>query len=112
MNSRIRELRKALHLSQNDFAARIGLKQNAVSCMEIDGATITRANIKLICLEFSVNEDWLVNGEGEMFVQSEKNIREFISLYKELSPEFQDYILRITRELLHTQQIMAEHSQE
>lgn len=34
MNKRIRELRKALNLSQKDFAEKIGLKQNAISYME------------------------------------------------------------------------------
>lgn len=112
MNSRIRELRKTLHLSQHDFAARIGLKQNAISCMENGSVAITKQTVKLICLEFSVNKDWLIYGEGTMFENNQENIGKFLSLYKELSPEFQDYILRITKELLRTQQLMEKNTKE
>lgn len=38
MNNRIRELRKALGLSQKEFAEKIGLKQNAISYMEKEGS--------------------------------------------------------------------------
>lgn len=112
MNNRIRELRKTLNLSQHDFAARIGLKQNAISCMENATVAITKQTVKLICLEFLVNEDWLMYGKGAMFEENQENIGKFLSLYKELSPEFQDYILRITKELLHTQQLMEKNTKE
>lgn len=103
MNSRIRELRKALHLSQKEFAERIGLKQNAVSCMEIDGATITKANIKLICMEFSVNEEWLLHGTEEMFALPDRKLNSFIQIFDELTPEFQDYLIKAAGNLLEIQ---------
>ncbi len=49
MNTRIRELRKALDLSQKEFADKIGLKQNAISYMERGGSAVTEQNIKVIC---------------------------------------------------------------
>ena len=75
MNSRIRKLRKALHLSQKEFAEKIGLKQNAISYMEKTGFTITEQNIKTICSQFNVNENWLRTGSGKMFLENEKNRR-------------------------------------
>ena len=53
MNERIRKLRKALGFSQKEFAEKIGLKQNAISYMEKEGATVTEQNIKVICSQFS-----------------------------------------------------------
>ncbi|WP_368044644.1 helix-turn-helix domain-containing protein, partial [Bittarella massiliensis (ex Durand et al. 2017)] len=47
MNDRIRQLRKALGLSQQEFAARIGRKQSAVSYLEKNGSTATEQNITL-----------------------------------------------------------------
>lgn len=72
MNKRIRELRKTLNLSQKEFADRIGLKQNTISYMEKDGSTVTEQNIKTICSQFSVNENWLRTGSGKMLLESEK----------------------------------------
>ena len=103
MNSRVRELRKALNLSQKDFAQKIGLKQNAISYMEKSGATVTEQNIKTICSQFSVNENWLRTGSGKMFLENEKKQKEFFEIFDELSPALLDYLIKTARELLDTQ---------
>lgn len=104
MNTRIREVRKSLHLSQKDFAEKIGLKQNAISYMEKSGCTVTEQNIKTICAQFCVNEKWLRTGSGEMFLKNEKKHREFFEIFDELSPTLQDYLIKTARELLDTQE--------
>ena len=73
MNNRIRELRKTLGLRQREFAERIGLKQNAISYMEKNGSTVTEQNIKSICSQFNVNEHWLRDGTGGMFIEQTKD---------------------------------------
>lgn len=103
MNNRIRELRKALKLTQKEFSQRIGLKQNAISYMEKNGATVTEHNIKTICSQFSVNENWLRTGSGKMFIDNEKKQKEFFDIFDKLSPALQDYILRTAKDLLDTQ---------
>ena len=108
MNNRIRELRKALDLSQKEFAGKIGLKQNAISYMEKSGATVTEQNIKTICSQFSVNEHWLRTGNGKMFLENEKKQREFFEIFDELSPALQDYLIKTARDLLDTQSRMKE----
>ena len=108
MNNRIRELRKALDLSQKEFAGKIGLKQNAISYMEKIGATVTEQNIKTICSQFSVNEYWLRTGNGKMFLENEKKQREFFEIFDELSPALQDYLIKTARDLLDTQSRMKE----
>ena len=103
MNKRIRELRKTLNLSQKEFADKIGLKQNAISYMEKDGSTVTEQNIKTICSQFSVNENWLRTGDGKMFLESEKKQREFFDIFEGLSPALQDYLIKTAKDLLETQ---------
>lgn len=103
MNTRIRELRKALNLSQKDFGQRIGLKQNAISYMEKSGSTVTEQNIKTICSQFSVSENWLRTGFGKMFLESEKKQKEFFDIFEELSPALQEYLINTAKELLETQ---------
>lgn len=106
MNSRIRALRKTLNLSQDKFAGKIGLKQNAISCMERPGATVTEHNIKIICSQFCVNEEWLRTGCGQMFLEKEKKQKEFFDIFNELSPSLQDYLLKTARDLLDAQSKM------
>lgn len=106
MNNRIREIRKTLDLSQKEFAGKIGLKQNAISYMEKDGSTVTEQNIKAICSQFSVNENWLRTGSGKMFLENEKKQKEFFDIFDELSPVLQDYIIKTAKDLLDTQSKM------
>lgn len=109
MNSRIRELRKALNLSQKNFANQIGLKQNAISYMEKAGSTVTEHNIKTICSQFNINENWLRTGSGTMFLENEKKQKEFFSIFNHLSPYLQDYLLKTARDLLDAQNKMMSH---
>lgn len=69
MNERIKKVRKALDLTQQEFAERIGIKRNTVANYETGRNEPIDAVIALICREFNVSEEWLRTGEGEMFVQ-------------------------------------------
>lgn len=69
MNERLKELRKALNLTQQAFADAIGVKRNTVATYEIGRNEPIDAVIKLICDRFRVNEIWLRTGEGEMFIE-------------------------------------------
>lgn len=68
MHERLKKLRKALDLTQQEFADRIGSKRNTVAKYEIDANTPSAAVVSLICREFNVNEEWLRTGNGEMFL--------------------------------------------
>ena len=70
MNERIRELRKLLNLTQQEFADRIGTKRNTIAKYEIGTNAPSTAVVSLICREYNVNETWLKTGEGEMFTQA------------------------------------------
>lgn len=72
MNERIKKLRKHLDLTQREFAERIGVKQNTVAQYEMGRNVPIDSVISLICREFNVNEVWLRNGTGEMFVELDK----------------------------------------
>ena len=67
MRDRIKKLRKALDLTQSDFAARIGSTQNNIANYETGRRSPSAAALNNICKEFSVNEEWLRTGNGEMF---------------------------------------------
>ena len=68
MQDRIKKLRKALGLTQQEFADRIHVKNNTISNYESGSRSLSDAMIASICREFSVSEVWLRSGEGSMFV--------------------------------------------
>ena len=73
MNERIKKLRKALDLTQQKFADRLGVKRNTVGQWECGINNVTDATIVFLCKEFNVNEEWLRNGTGEMFLPVDRN---------------------------------------
>lgn len=68
MNERIKELRKRLNLTQQEFADRLSIKRGAVANYEVGRNTPSDSVIALICREFNVSERWLREGDGEMFL--------------------------------------------
>lgn len=74
MNERIKELRKALGLTLEEFGAKIGMGKSSVSKIEKGLNGTTDQTIRSICREFKVSEDWLRTGEGDMFDQEQLSI--------------------------------------
>lgn len=81
---RIKELRKSLNLTLEEFGKRIGITKPTVSRIENNQSSVTTQVFTAICREFSVSEDWLRTGEGEMFSSS---------LYDELDKVVEKYHL-------------------
>lgn len=67
MKDRIKMVRKAVGLTQQAFADKLGIKQNTVALYEMGRSGVSDGIITSICREFNVNETWLRTGEGEMF---------------------------------------------
>ena len=79
MGNRIKELRQALGLTQQEFADRIGVKRGAIANYEI-GRNASDTAVTLICREFHVDEHWLRTGNGEMFTSTtrDEEIMDFV----------------------------------
>lgn len=67
ISERIRNLRKSLKLSQEEFGARLGVTKASISRIESGINNVTEQMLLSICREFNVNKVWLVEGHGEMF---------------------------------------------
>ena len=101
INARIKELRKHLKLSQAEFGERIGLKNGAISWIEKEGHTVTDQNIKLICEKFNVSREWLTEGTGAMFAETEDTLFARFAKENNLNEDEQiaaRYILRLSTE--------------
>lgn len=75
MNERIRQLRKNyLRLSQTAFGEKLGVTRDVIN--NIENNRLARPDqklslVKLMCKEFSVNEDWLLHGTEPIFLESD-----------------------------------------
>lgn len=112
MNERIKELRKTLRFTQQEFADRLNIKRGSLANYEIGRNQPIDAIVSLICKEFNVNEVWLRTGEGEMFVQlpEEDEVAAYVSDLLEDDGENPLYL--IIKEIMHTYNEVSPKSQE
>ena len=68
---RIKELRRKLGLTQREFGRRIGVMDTVVRRWEKGEFEPTTEKLKAIATEFGINLNWLLLGEGEIFVKKE-----------------------------------------
>jgi bacteriophage CI repressor helix-turn-helix domain len=68
MKERMRELRKALGFTQQEFADKLNIQRGSIAGYEVGRISPGNSTIALICREFNVSEEWLRNGTGEMFI--------------------------------------------
>lgn len=74
MNERVKELRKYLKLSQEQFGSKIGVGKSAISYIESGRSNLTEQTALSICREYNVDYLWLTTGEGEMFCNSDMDV--------------------------------------
>ena len=104
INFRIKQVRETLKLSQVQFSKIISLSSGYLAGVELEKRKANDRIIKLICFAFNVNPQWLKTGEGEVFnLNPEENFIKLISLYKELVPKYQKYIIKEISLLLEIQ---------
>ena len=94
MKYRIKKLRKELNLTQDAFASELGIVRNTVSQYEIGTRVPSNAVISLICTKYSVNEEWLRNGTGEMFNNEDKELEYYLGQISADSDEFKRSLIK------------------
>jgi len=88
-------------MSQVEFAKAIYISNGYIAELECEHRKINDRIIHLISLTFGVNEKWLKKGEGEMFFQTPgEKLQRMVSLFNELPPKFQDYIMLQIEQLI------------
>ena len=103
MRERIVELRKALKLNQAQFAESINLSRNFINLFENGNRDLSDRTIQDICRVHSVNETWLLTGEGSMFsptTRSQKIAQLTAAFYKADDQEWADFLIEMNRILI------------
>jgi transcriptional regulator with XRE-family HTH domain len=114
MKGRLKTIRNTLKLDQSEFAAKLGMKQTGYSRIETGANALTEQNIRLICLTFGVNENWLRTGTGDMFITKDlaetPEEKELLGIFRRLSVEMREFFLDMGRKLTKTGSKQAETS--
>ena len=96
-NERIKEVRKALNLTQDKFGAKLGVGKTAISKIEKEERGVTDQLRLAVCREFRVSEDWLRTGEGDMFVEpaEDEEIARFMGDILTGEPDFRRRLISV-----------------
>lgn len=70
MKKQLKELRQYLKKTQTDFGLLCGKSRDTISNYELGRVAPDESFIKLICMKFNVNENWLRTGQGDMFIET------------------------------------------
>jgi len=101
VNERIKHLRTSLKMSQVEFAKAIFVSNGYIAELENDKRRVNDRIIHLMSLTFGVSEAWLKDGTGSMyFTTSAEKLQRLTSLFNELPPRFQDYVMTQIEQLL------------
>jgi transcriptional regulator with XRE-family HTH domain len=97
ISQRIKRLREAIGISQREFSKLLSLSAGYISGVEINSRSVNDRLVKQIVSEFGVNEDWLLTGKGQMFIQKDADERSarLIALFKDLSRKYQDIVFGV-----------------
>jgi transcriptional regulator with XRE-family HTH domain len=108
VNERVKLLRTALKLNQADFCMKIGMSVPGLYRIENSDVKPRTSTLRQISNIFNVNEDWLISGTGEMFVntiqtdEKQQNWKETAFDVLKSENEFLKKQLSFTQELMNS----------
>lgn len=105
MNERIKALRLSLGLSQEEFGKLIGLKKSGVCAIEAGNRRVTEKHLKMLKQsEYPINTDWILTGEGTMFLETEKNEQIMKYIQTILTQDTEDFRRKLISKLCELSQ--------
>lgn len=113
-NERVRELRKELKLSQTKFGEKLGVSKDVIVNIELGRVELKELMLNLISKTFNANPLWILEGQGEMFLDTpnilidnlavEYNLnlteKKIISNFVNLSESERNQIIEIVKKLI------------
>ena len=103
--TRIREARRALGLTQDELARRIGVSRSAIAQWETDRTGQVRANLARVAAVLGVSIGYLITGESEAGLLNVETAdeRALLSLYRQLREPARSELLRNARRMAAVQ---------
>lgn len=89
IGERVKIIRKELGLSQNDFAQGLNISQSQIGYIEKGDRSLTDRTLNDMVREYGINRDYILTGEGEMFIDLDKS-SEVVNYIRELCENDQE----------------------
>ena len=99
---RFKQIRQELNIKQMDLARELAISQGHASDIENGRKAVSDRIIEILHLKYNVNEDWIKNGNGSMFVPLSRSetISSFLgSLMKDEDDSFRRRLVESLAEL-------------
>lgn len=78
INERFRAIRKQLDMTMDGFGESLGVSRSVIKNIEYNVTQPKPPMIDLLCKVHQVDRDWLMTGEGEMFVKPANETEELL----------------------------------
>ena len=130
MQERLKEIRDYFHMTQAEFAKKLGIGQSTLAMMEVSKRDISDRHIKTICAICNVNEEWLRTGTGTMLIEDDETIisevaaqyhlgdldKAIMKIFLELSPEkreaFKEFAFTLVDTVLNDDVLYMEYREK
>lgn len=107
VGQRLRELRKKMGYSQNDFANIMGISRSFLSEVESGKSGITTDPLTKLMIGLNININWLLTGDGEIFIEEDASNSEELKAEDEIekailkrikeNPSFKNLVYSLTK---------------
>jgi transcriptional regulator with XRE-family HTH domain len=95
INQRVIQIRKSLQYSQGQFAESLKLSRSFQGGIESNHRKVNDRLVKMICLTYGVNENWLKTGAGEMFdIGNDRKLERIVRNFNKMDELLQDYVMK------------------
>jgi transcriptional regulator with XRE-family HTH domain len=95
INQRIVKIRNLLGYSQKVFSDDLKLSRSYLGGIEINQRKMSDRLIKMICLTYSIDENWVRTGEGEPFLpEKDPAMERIFRNYKKMDKKMQEYVVK------------------
>ncbi len=75
MHGRLKAARLATGITQEETADLVGLTKGGISQMEQGKRPVSKRHLRMMALMLGVNEQWILQGEGEMLMDRKQNFQ-------------------------------------
>ena len=97
---KVKLIRKEKNMTLEQFGKKVGVTKQTISRIENGINALTEQMILSICREFNVNEEWLRTGNGEMFIEFDKENQLMIWALNILKDDFDSFKKRFFKMLM------------
>ncbi len=74
IGQRFKNIRIANNMSQSEFGIQLGMLKSGISAVENDKVFVSVDVLRSLFLNFNVNLNWFVAGQGEMFINQQPSL--------------------------------------